>query len=155
MIDSSCFHPSQHVRPAAELLADILGSPAVVRHRTPVLIVCNKADGMLAVDKVRVKQVLEAEIDRIRATRAAGLESQNGVGGQGGNKWEYIGLEGRPFTFEDVTVQVEFVETSVKNVKDGQEEKGGLKEGKVVERNVEEGELAEGFQRVVQFMMGR
>ncbi|KAJ3189579.1 hypothetical protein HK101_008893 [Irineochytrium annulatum] len=154
LLDSSTFQ-RHRVRPAAELLADILGSSSVVRDGTPVLVVCNKADGLLAVDKARVKQGLESEIDRIRATRSAGLESQDATGGgptSNAGDWEYIGLEGQPFTFDQLTGEIEFVETSVKIVGDGEEEDD--EDGEEKDEAEEPDQLADGFKRVVQFIYG-
>ncbi|KAJ3412219.1 hypothetical protein HDV05_001079 [Chytridiales sp. JEL 0842] len=140
MLDSSRLGPSlgassasnNQLRSSAELLMDVLSDKGVGKDKVRVVVVCNKQDQLLSMGAEKAKEVLEAEMDRIRSTRAAGVESQVG----GGNEEEtFLGYEGESFKFEQLENEVEFVETSLTGVfertfsgeggEEDEDEKGG------------------------------
>ncbi|KAJ3215776.1 hypothetical protein HDU67_010346 [Dinochytrium kinnereticum] len=120
VIDASTFQ--KKVRNIAELLADVLGDRGVAKDEIPVLVLCNKADSLLSTSKDRVKAALELELDRIRATRTAGVDNQTG---DGATDWEYIGLEGTTFSFDQLGNKIQFIELSLKEIAETKPERDG------------------------------
>ncbi|KAJ3102348.1 hypothetical protein HDU97_000629 [Phlyctochytrium planicorne] len=124
MIDSSTFQKS--IRNVGDLLADVLGERSVAKDEINIAILCNKADALMSVNKDRIKSALEFELDRIRTTRTAGVDNQASDGNQ---DWEYIGLEGTPFSFEQLGNRIDFIELSLKGIaENGRKSDGENKE---------------------------
>ncbi|KAJ2859096.1 hypothetical protein FB639_005829, partial [Coemansia asiatica] len=71
---------SQNLTSTTELLYDVLANKHVQQKETPVLILCNKQDDPSALSNVRIKGLLEEEIDRLRASRQADIGSLRNVG---------------------------------------------------------------------------
>ncbi|KAJ1548620.1 hypothetical protein HK405_001781 [Cladochytrium tenue] len=101
---------AQNVRSFAELLVDILVERSVARDAVPVMVVCNKQDSLLAHSAEKARSLVEKEIDSIRATRSAGVDSQDADTGAAD---EYLGVEGEPFSFDQIPNKVEFIEVSL------------------------------------------
>ena len=80
------------LQPCQALLKQVLGSAAVQRHTTRVLLACNKADlGARAHTPEFVRKRLEKELDALRATRATLGEAAEQAG---------LPCKGSPFTFD-------------------------------------------------------
>jgi signal recognition particle receptor subunit beta len=59
---------------AAEMLYELLSSPAFVRQRTPLLVACNKADLEEEAHSVEfIRKTLDKQLDALRRTKAAGI----------------------------------------------------------------------------------
>ncbi|KAJ2335634.1 hypothetical protein GGI00_001259 [Coemansia sp. RSA 2681] len=119
------------VRPTAELIYDVLANNKVQTNETPVLLLCNKQDDPMALSNVRVKALLEDEIDKLRASRQAGLDSlraahvaASGARGAaaGGDDddaaaderiSDFLGYDGKKFSFEDLPNPIQINESSL------------------------------------------
>jgi signal recognition particle receptor subunit beta len=106
VVDSSTV--SRQTRLLAEYLYDILADKFAQEERIPVLIACNKSDLLTAFDKERIQTLLEEEINRLRQTRTAALDTQDSEG----NESVFLGYEGKDFSFQDLENEVEFIECS-------------------------------------------
>ncbi|KAJ2477935.1 hypothetical protein EV174_004464 [Coemansia sp. RSA 2320] len=124
---------AETIRPAAELLYDILANGKVQAHETPLLLLCNKQDDPAALSNARVQALLEDEIDRLRTTRQAGLDSLRtahlaGASGASGGaaaagdeddlaaderSSDFLGYEGKKFSFEHLPNSVQVSESSL------------------------------------------
>ncbi|KAF9151655.1 hypothetical protein BGX21_005570 [Mortierella sp. AD011] len=109
VVDSSTV--SRQTRLLAEYLYDILGDKFAQNERIPVLIACNKSDLLTSFKKERIQTLLEAEINKLRQTRTAALDTQDSEG----NENVFLGFEGKDFSFEDLENDVEFIEYSAEN----------------------------------------
>ncbi|KAF9993354.1 hypothetical protein BGZ80_002479 [Entomortierella chlamydospora] len=109
VVDSSTV--SRQTRLLAEYLYDILGDKFAQSERIPVLIACNKSDLLTSFKKERIQTLLEAEINKLRQTRTAALDTQDSEG----NENVFLGFEGKDFSFEDLENDVEFIEYSAEN----------------------------------------
>ncbi|KAJ3223892.1 hypothetical protein HK099_000553 [Clydaea vesicula] len=100
------------VRRIAEYLYLILVNKYFQKFNMDLLILCNKTDLLLAVSKDKIKESLETELDHIRLTRTANVESQ----GENGEEEEvFLGYENEKFKFEHLPNSIEFEEVSVIN----------------------------------------
>ncbi|KAJ1834040.1 hypothetical protein LPJ63_002278 [Coemansia sp. RSA 2711] len=109
---------ARDVRPTAEALYDVLACRHVQDSECPVLVVCNKQDDPLALANSRAKLLLEAEFDVLRASRQAGLDSLQAARDADDAAAEeraadYLGVDGKPFAFEDLALPVQFNEASM------------------------------------------
>jgi len=106
MVDSNTV--SKQIRDVAECLHSILSQKIISKNRPPLLILCNKQDADLAKGSTAVQNLLEKEIEKVRMTRSnqlAGIEGEDsGV--------VFIGKEGKPFEFKDLSAEVQFEESS-------------------------------------------
>ncbi|KAG0221933.1 signal recognition particle receptor beta subunit-domain-containing protein [Mortierella sp. GBAus27b] len=109
VVDSSTV-PRQ-TRLLAEYLYDILADKFAQNERIPVLIACNKSDLLTSFKKERIQSILEEEINKLRQTRTAALDTQDSEG----NESVFLGFEGKEFSFQDLENEVEFVECSIEN----------------------------------------
>lgn len=83
-----------HKTEAAEALYDVLASPAVHKHRTPVFIACNKMDLEHDAHSAGfVTKTLEKQLDAMRKTKAAGIGGGRGAAAAG------LGRTDKPFSF--------------------------------------------------------
>ncbi|CAO3628711.1 unnamed protein product [Cunninghamella blakesleeana] len=109
VVDSTTLH--NQVRQVAEYLYHILANPIVQQNKTPVLIACNKHDMFTALPIARIKPLLEAEINRLRATRTAAVEKQESDNMD--EQEAYLGYEGEAFQFDHVDNEIEFEQCSI------------------------------------------
>ncbi|KAF9164586.1 hypothetical protein DFQ27_002234 [Actinomortierella ambigua] len=107
VIDSATI--GRHTRQAAEYLYDILAHKISQKEKTPVLIACNKSDLLTAFKKDRIQTLLEGEMNKLRQTRTAALDTQDAEE----NETVFLGFEGQDFSFLDLENEVEFIECSV------------------------------------------
>ncbi|KAJ3055958.1 hypothetical protein HK097_008567 [Rhizophlyctis rosea] len=108
ILDSTTLN--RNIRSVAEYLYDILVNKHVQKREVPILVLCNKNDLLLALGKEKVQELVEGEIDRLRATRAAGVEAQD-EDRNGGD--DFLGYENEAFKFEHVPNAVTFVSCSL------------------------------------------
>ncbi|KAG0046519.1 hypothetical protein BGZ83_008319 [Gryganskiella cystojenkinii] len=103
---------ARQTRLLAEYLYDILANKFTQNEKLPILIACNKSDLLTAFKKERVQSLLEAEINKLRQTRTAALDTQDA---DGTDENVFLGFEGQDFTFQDLENDVEFIECSAEN----------------------------------------
>ncbi|KAJ1854270.1 hypothetical protein LPJ76_004177 [Coemansia sp. RSA 638] len=115
MVDS--VQVARDIRATAETLYDVLANASVQENECPVLVLCNKQDDALALPNVRVKEMLEEEIDGLRGSRQAGLDSLQGTVDDDAaveeKAGDYLGIDGKKFVFEDLCHPVQFNESSM------------------------------------------
>ncbi|KAJ1977406.1 hypothetical protein H4R34_003589 [Dimargaris verticillata] len=111
MVDST--HFTRQVRDVADCLYGVLALPKIAEQRTPVAIVCNKRDLLTALPANNVQRQLESEINRLRTTRGAALESHTQEASQ--RPHEFLGYEDKDFHFDHLPNPVVFIEFSTKN----------------------------------------
>ncbi|CAO3664317.1 unnamed protein product [Umbelopsis vinacea] len=99
-------------RTTAEYLYDILANQHTIKSKIPILIACNKTDLFTALPTSKIQTILEAEINRLRATRSAAVEQQESSGDV---MAEYLGYEGQDFKFEHLECEVRLTGCSVEN----------------------------------------
>ncbi|KAF9098101.1 hypothetical protein BGX27_000873 [Mortierella sp. AM989] len=109
VVDSSTV--SRQTRLLAEYLYDILSDKFAQDERIPILIACNKSDLLTSFKKERIQTLLETEINKLRQTRTAALDTQDSEG----NENVFLGFEGKDFSFQDLENEVEFIEYSAEN----------------------------------------
>lgn len=91
--------------PAARFLHEVLSDAAFARSAVPLLVFCNKTDeNGLAAAKVRER--LEAEVERVRKSAGAGLAAL--AGGGEDEKKVFLGYEDEVFRFDHVDNAVAF-----------------------------------------------
>ncbi|XP_013781262.1 signal recognition particle receptor subunit beta-like [Limulus polyphemus] len=106
VIDSLSF--SREIRDVAELLYTVLSERVVSHNCPPFLIVCNKQDETMAKSSKVIQSQLEKEINMLRVTKNAMLDSTDDTG----NNNTYLGRQGKDFQFADLKpVFVEFAES--------------------------------------------
>ncbi|KAJ2783474.1 hypothetical protein H4R18_001683 [Coemansia javaensis] len=112
VVDSA--EAARDARPAAEALYDVLASSGLVERECPVLVLCNKQDDALAASNARVRALLEAEIDALRASRQQALDSLGAAAHDDAERAaDFLGFEGKQFSFEDLAQPVQFNEASM------------------------------------------
>ncbi|KAI9502800.1 hypothetical protein GGI25_005184 [Coemansia spiralis] len=126
VVDSSTI--SQSLRPIAESLYDVLANSHIQRKECPVLLLCNKQDEPSSLSNTRIKAMLEDEIDRLRSSRQAALDSLRDTGSDlqpskylAGNDDDaaeekandFLGYDGKKFSFEDLQTPVQINESSM------------------------------------------
>ncbi|CAO3669533.1 unnamed protein product [Umbelopsis ramanniana] len=99
-------------RTTAEYLYDVLANQHTTKSRIPIIIACNKTDLFTALPTSKIQTLLEAEINRLRATRSAAVEQQESSGDATA---EYLGYEGQDFKFEHLENDVTLIGCSVEN----------------------------------------
>ncbi|KAF9974059.1 hypothetical protein BGZ65_008928 [Modicella reniformis] len=109
VVDSSTV--SRQTRLLAEYLYDILADNFAQNEKIPILIACNKSDLLTAFKKERIQSLLEEEINKLRQTKTAALDTQESEG----NENVFLGFEGKDFSFQDLENEVEFIECSTEN----------------------------------------
>ncbi|KAG0191885.1 hypothetical protein DFQ28_010671 [Apophysomyces sp. BC1034] len=108
VVDSSTVNRS--IRSVAEYLYNILSNPQTQKQRIPVLIACNKADKVMALPKQRIQQLLEAEMNRLRATRTAAVDQQ---ASEMHEQEAFLGYEDEDLQFAHLENDVSFETCSV------------------------------------------
>jgi len=101
-----------NVRAVAEHLYELLVNKIVNKREVPFLIFCNKIDLGTAVPTTAIQSDLENELDQLRRTRQAMPQE---IGSKDREDNVYLGLEGKPFKFDQVHFDVTFKEGSVKD----------------------------------------
>ncbi|KAJ2110887.1 hypothetical protein GGI16_000095 [Coemansia sp. S142-1] len=118
---------SETIRSTAELVYDVLANAKVQTNETPLLLLCNKQDDPLALSNTRVKALLEDEIDKLRTSRQAGLDSLRDAhvaasGAAAGDDddaaaeeriSDFLGYDGKKFSFEDLPNPIQFNESTL------------------------------------------
>jgi hypothetical protein len=109
-------------RALADSLYSVLCSARVRRNQVPVLIACHFQDGApMAFGKDRIRSMLELEMDKVRTSRVAS-QATGMAKGDGGDTGAirgvndddiYLGVDGKPFAFDDLETSMQFVETQV------------------------------------------
>ncbi|XP_064642329.1 signal recognition particle receptor subunit beta-like isoform X2 [Lineus longissimus] len=103
----------------ARFLYNILSDGVFSYNAPPVLVACNKHDQTFAKSSKVVQDQLEKEMNTLRVTRSAQLESTEGTG----NNNTFLGKRNKDFEFGDLRpFKVEFVECSGRGQKDENEE---------------------------------
>ncbi|KAK9722108.1 hypothetical protein K7432_002918 [Basidiobolus ranarum] len=113
VIDSTSVNKFKHA--IADYLYDVLANKHTIRAEIPVLVACNKCELLTAFRKEKIQEIFEAEIDRIRVTRGAALETHDSA--DGGEITEFLGFEDQKFQFDHLTNLVTFAECSVEQEK--------------------------------------
>ncbi|KAJ2747986.1 hypothetical protein GGI20_000073 [Coemansia sp. BCRC 34301] len=120
---------AETIRLTSELIYDVLANSKVQTNETPLLLLCNKQDDPLALSNARVKALLEDEIDKLRASRQAGLDSLRGAHVTSGARGaaadndddaaaderisDFLGYDGKKFSFEDLPNPIQINESSL------------------------------------------
>lgn len=111
-IDSLAFVSNN--RDVAEFLYTVLSDPIVMKKKLPILIACNKQDEPKAKSSKIISKQLEREINAIRETRAAALESTDGSE----SRSVLLGNPNKDFSWTDLKNSIEFVDCSAKSEDD-------------------------------------
>ncbi|KAJ2554891.1 hypothetical protein EV175_002441 [Coemansia sp. RSA 1933] len=117
VIDSSTV--SQTIRPTAEALYEVLANKHVQEKECAVLFLCNKQDEPSSLSNVRIKAMLEDEINSLRASRQASTKSlghnndDDDDAAADEKTADYLGYDGKKFSFEDLPNPVQFNESSM------------------------------------------
>lgn len=96
-----------NLRDVADFLYTVLSDPIISGRKTRILIACNKQDEPKAKTARVLQRQLEKEIQAIRETRAAALDS---TAGDSGDKVVLLGNTGKDFEWTDIKNKVEFVD---------------------------------------------
>lgn len=98
------------IKEVAEYLYTLLSDKTVSSNTPPILVLCNKQDLTLAKGAKVVRSQLEKEMNTLRITRAASLQS---VGDSGSTNNAYLGRPDKDFSFSDLKpLKVDFAECS-------------------------------------------
>ncbi|GFN91800.1 signal recognition particle receptor subunit beta-like [Plakobranchus ocellatus] len=110
VIDSGTLQ--KDIKEVAEYLYTVLSDKALSSQAPPILVLCNKQDLTLAKGAKVVRSQLEKEINTLRITRAASLQS---VGDTGTSNTSFLGRRDKDFNFSDLKpLRVEFAECSAR-----------------------------------------
>lgn len=120
LLDSLSFLSNN--RDVADFLYTVLSDPVVSKRRLPILIACNKQDEAKSKSCKVIGKQLEREINTIRETRIAALDSIDSSNDQG--KF-ILGNPSRDFTWTDLKNPIEFVDCSAKSDDDNSIESVG------------------------------
>ncbi|RKP06437.1 signal recognition particle receptor beta subunit-domain-containing protein [Thamnocephalis sphaerospora] len=117
------------IRQVAEYLYDILTDSRVAQREIPILLACHKADLATAYAPKRCREMLETEIDRIRVTRTAAVDSQTAEQEQHSAAERYLGYEGETFRFDHLPNDVQEVAcSSLQETSEANDRLGSVKE---------------------------
>ncbi|CEG37400.1 Signal recognition particle receptor, beta subunit (small G protein superfamily) [Plasmopara halstedii] len=101
-------------RKAAEFLYDIFANKNVNDQSPPLMVVCNKSEAVGAVGSQVVRDALEKELTKLKATRSS-LETEGDDDEQDLTQVP-VGRDGAPFQFDvDAPCEILFVKCSVKD----------------------------------------
>jgi signal recognition particle receptor subunit beta len=94
----------------AQQLYDLLTRSYISDAAVPVIVACNKSDDPASLSSDKSRALLEGELNKIRSTRSAnpGLTGTDGDDSESGS----IGVVGKPFKFEDLEHDIDFVSCS-------------------------------------------
>lgn len=114
MVDSSKFQ--KDVKEVAELLFVLLTDPAIHGLKLALLVACNKQDITMSKSAKVIQTQLEKELNTLRVTRAASLDSTDSSGQM--DRY-FLGKEGKNFEFSQLSpIKVDFVECVCKSTGD-------------------------------------
>ena len=108
VIDSYQF--MTNIRDVADYFYTLLADPAVRNGKVPILVVCNKQDLAKSKSSKIIKNQLEKELNTLRETRSASLESTSEEGNQTSF---FLGHPNKEFSFNDVKNSIEFIDFDV------------------------------------------
>ncbi|CAJ0959137.1 unnamed protein product, partial [Mesorhabditis belari] len=103
VVDSATF--GKRSRDVAEMLYDVALESET---KVPILVTCNKQDIGLAKSAEAIRSSLEREIGLINRSRSAALTTTDGT-----NQIRTLGDSGSEFAWDDLPIEVDFVESSV------------------------------------------
>ncbi|KAK7094302.1 signal recognition particle receptor subunit beta-like [Littorina saxatilis] len=107
----------KEMKEVAEYLYTILTDRVISQNAPPLLIACNKQDLMLSKGAGVIQKAMEKEINTLRVTQSAALQSTDSTG----NNNTFLGKRDKHFSFADIKpLRVEFVECSAR----GKDENG-------------------------------
>ncbi|XP_041119514.1 signal recognition particle receptor subunit beta-like [Polyodon spathula] len=112
VVDSAVFQ--KEVRDVAEFLYSLLTDAEIVKNASALVVTCNKQDIAMAKSAKVIQQQLEKELNTLRVTRSAALNTQDGSAAGG---IVHLGKKGKDFEFSQLPMKVEFVECSAKGYK--------------------------------------
>ncbi|MBN3278542.1 SRPRB protein, partial [Polyodon spathula] len=112
VVDSAVFQ--KEVRDVAEFLYSLLTDAEIVKNASALVVTCNKQDIAMAKSAKVIQQQLEKELNTLRVTRSAALNTQDGSAAGG---TVHLGKKGKDFEFSQLPMKVEFVECSAKGYK--------------------------------------
>ena len=104
VVDSLAF--LSNVRDVADLVYTVISDVVVSSKRLPILIVCNKQDEPKAKSSQVLRKQLEKEINVLRETKAASLQSTEDESNA------LLGKSNKPFEWNDLKNTVDFVDCS-------------------------------------------
>jgi len=105
VIDSATLQ--KEIKDVAEFLYTILCDNAITQNTPPVLIACNKQDNTFAKSKKVIQSQLEKEMNTLRITQSAQLNSTSDTG----NNNTFLGKRNKDFEFSQLApIKVEFSE---------------------------------------------
>ncbi|KAJ2394317.1 hypothetical protein GGI23_004735 [Coemansia sp. RSA 2559] len=118
VIDSTTV--SQSLRTTAEALYEVLANKHVQEKECHVLLLCNKQDEPSSLSNVRIKAMLEDEINSLRTSRQASTKSlghnnndDDDDAAADEKAADFLGYDGKKFSFEDLPNPVQFNEASM------------------------------------------
>lgn len=120
LLDSLAFLSNN--RDVGDFLYTVLSDPVVSRNRIPILVACNKQDEPKSKSCRVISKQLEREMNVIRETRIAALDSTHSSNEQ--NRI-LLGSRERDFTWSDLKNPIEFVDCSAKSDDDNSIESVG------------------------------
>ncbi|RKP25778.1 signal recognition particle receptor, beta subunit [Syncephalis pseudoplumigaleata] len=106
---------SKDIRDTAAYLYDVLSDRHLIEREVPILLACHKSDLATAYAPARCRSMLEAEIDRIRVTRTAAVDSQLD---DATATDRYLGYEGEPFKFDHLPQPIDELACSSRQAAD-------------------------------------
>ena len=110
LVDAACGGAA--LQGGGDVLFDLLTDPAVARGAPRLMVVASRADAPGARAPAQLRERLEAEMDRLRASRGAlmqaGGEGAAGGGGAGEDAPLLLGRAGERFSLDDAPLRVEW-----------------------------------------------
>ncbi|KAJ1655526.1 hypothetical protein IWQ61_004743 [Dispira simplex] len=103
----------RNVREVAAFLYELLTSPSVTEPAVPITVLCNKEDLLTAMPVDDIRKLLEDELDRLRVTQSAALDTHDGLD-ESAMAHQYLGYEGQAFQFNQLANDIQFDSCSVK-----------------------------------------
>ncbi|XP_076451431.1 signal recognition particle receptor subunit beta-like [Babylonia areolata] len=101
----------KEIKEVAEYLYTVLTDSVISQNTPPVLIACNKQDLTLCKGAKVIQKMLEKEMNTLRVTQSAALQSTDGSG----NNNTFLGKRDKDFSFADIKpLRVDFVECSAR-----------------------------------------
>jgi len=103
---------SKQIRDTTEFLFNILSRPSIYASRPSLLVACNKQDLGLVKGATAIQGLLEKEMNALRISHTNRLE---GTDGDDSGSSVYLGKQGKDFSFQDLGMDVKFVEVSAQD----------------------------------------
>ncbi|XP_053208850.1 signal recognition particle receptor subunit beta-like [Panonychus citri] len=112
VVDS--YQITSNIKDVADYFYTILADKLVISQKIPILVACNKQDKPKSKAAKVIRTLLEKEINSIRETRAAALESTDGDN----ERSRVIGSLDREFSFNDLKNTIDFVDCIAESKED-------------------------------------